>query len=118
MSITFQVSRVERARAPLVIPTQDHGLCLQQRAVEAMGASGPFLPSDGHALVHAVGIAYADHYPLVLSPDVIWLAIAQGFAMHVTANAERLRERFVRHKGKVTIGVRRDDFVQGAPHNP
>jgi hypothetical protein len=65
-----------------------------------------------------VGTAFAQHYPLVLTPDAIWLAIAQGFAQHVNENAERLRGKFVRHQGKVTIAVRRDDFRKGSPANP
>ena len=80
MSITFQVSQVERARAPLTIPAPDEAPRLQGRPVEAMGATAPFLPSAGHGLVHAVHLAYADHRPLALSPDAIWLALAQGFA--------------------------------------
>jgi hypothetical protein len=62
--------------------------------------------------------AYALHYPLVLTPDAVWLCIAQGFAMHVSANAERLRDKFVKHQGLATIKVRRDDFIKGSPDNP
>src|ERR1700728_559348 len=118
MSITFQVSQVERARAPLAIPSAGEAPRLQGRPVEAMGATTPFLPSAGHGLLHAVHLAYADHRPLALSPDAIWLALAQGFAMHVHANAERLRGKFVRHEGQALLRVRRDDFVKGSPHNP
>ncbi|WP_441290726.1 DUF4419 domain-containing protein [Sorangium sp. KYC3313] len=32
----------------------------------------------------------------VLSPDAVWLCLAQGFAHHVALNAEALRGRFVR----------------------
>jgi Domain of unknown function (DUF4419) len=118
MSITFQVSQVERAGAPLALPAAAEPPRLQGRLVEAMGASAPFLPPAGHGLLHAVHLAYADHRPLALSPDAIWLAVAQGFAMHVNANAERLRGKFVRHEGQVTLRIRRDDFVKGSPHNP
>jgi hypothetical protein len=71
-----------------------------------------------HSLIAATHLAYANHYPLVLSPDAIWLTIAQGLAHHVNNNAEDLRSRFVPHEGKVTIHVRRDDFVMGSPENP
>lgn len=71
-----------------------------------------------HPVVAAVHLAYNDHRPLVLSPDILWLLVAQGFANHVNANAEELRSRFVKHSGKVTIQVRRDDFVKGSPENP
>jgi hypothetical protein len=71
-----------------------------------------------HSLIAAAHLAYQYHFPLVLSPDVIWLTIAQGLANHVNNNAERLRPQFVPHEGKVTIQVRRDDFKRGSPENP
>ncbi len=122
MAITFQVSPVDRAREPLAIPDQpfepNKPLHFRAERAEAIGASRPFRPSAGHGLVDAIGVAFAEHRPLVLSPDVIWLAIAQGFATHVNENAEQLRGKFVRHEGKLTLSVRRDDFVKGSPHNP
>lgn len=71
-----------------------------------------------HPVVAAVHLAFNDHRPLALSPDILWLLVAQGFANHVNANAEELRSRFVKHSGKVTIVVRRDDFVKGSAENP
>jgi hypothetical protein len=119
MAITFQVSRVERATSPLQVPADTGTLRLQSQPVEAMGASAAtFLPAEQHALVQAAQLAYSLHYPLALSPDAVWLAIAQGFAIHVNANAERLRGKFVRHVGQPTITINRDDFVKGAPSNP
>jgi Domain of unknown function (DUF4419) len=35
----------------------------------------------------------------VLSPDAVWLTIAQGVAQHVRMNAEELRPRLVNHGG-------------------
>jgi hypothetical protein len=119
MPFTFQVSRVNRAKAPLRMPAEGAPARLQGQPVEAMGAStAPFLPSDEHGLLRAVHAAYALHYPLVLSPDAIWLAIAQGFAMHVNANTERLRGKLVRHDGQARLEIRRDDFVKGSAANP
>jgi hypothetical protein len=53
-----------------------------------------------HPLIDAVHTAFAQHRPLILSPDDIWLVIAQGFSHHVTENAETLRPRLVRHQGR------------------
>jgi hypothetical protein len=53
-----------------------------------------------HPLVDAVHVAFSQHRPLTLSPDAIWLAIAQGFGHHVTENAETLRGRLVAHEAK------------------
>jgi Domain of unknown function (DUF4419) len=71
-----------------------------------------------HTLVAAADLAYQGHFPLVLTPDLIWLTIAQGFARHVANNAEQLRSRIVPHEGKATLEVRRDDFVRRSPENP
>jgi hypothetical protein len=71
-----------------------------------------------HPFVAAVHRAFCDHRPLVLSPDMIWLLIAQGLANHVNAHAEELRPRLVCHQGKMWLAVRRDDFVKGSPENP
>ena len=48
---------------------------------------------------------------------MIWLTIAQGLANHTNANAEQLRSKFVKHQGKVSIEVRRDDFIKGSLDN-
>ena len=50
--------------------------------------------------------AYADHRPLVLSPDMIWVLISQGFARYVNAHAEELRDQFVDHDGKIHLVVK------------
>jgi hypothetical protein len=71
-----------------------------------------------HPVLAAAHLAFNDHRPLVLSPDIIWLLLAQGFANHVNANAEGLRHQFVKHSGKLRIEVRRDDFIKRSPENP
>jgi hypothetical protein len=63
------------------------------------------LISRCHALIDAVSLAFGEHRPLVLSPDCIWLTIEQGFAHHLTENAETLRHRLVKHQGKGTLSA-------------
>lgn len=133
---TFAVSDVPHAIEPL--PTLD-----PRRAIEAL-AGGPleavWRPSSPlarvwtsrpavddhrwsakeapyHGLVAAVHAAFDQHRPLVLTPDVVWLAVAQGFAAHVVARAETLRSHIVAHTGRNVIAVRRDDFAKGSPDN-
>lgn len=92
-------------------------------AIEACGANldrlvrAPGIHREVHPLIEAVHTAFAEHYPLVLSPDDVWLCLAQGLALHVEANAEALRSRFVRHQGTLTLMVVRDHFVLGSPDN-
>ncbi len=54
--------------------------------------------------------AYADHRPFVLSPDMIWLLITQGFARHVNSNPEELRKEFVDFDGKASLIVEEKDL--------
>ncbi|HWO18836.1 MAG TPA: DUF4419 domain-containing protein [Kofleriaceae bacterium] len=127
---TFAVSDVAPSRQPLPPISIQHVLARRlegphddesPRAVEACGANQAQLvaPVDGmtHPLIEAAHVAFAEHYPLVLSPDDVWLCLAQGFAMHVEANAEALRSRFVRHEGQLNLEIVRDNFVKGSPHN-
>jgi hypothetical protein len=61
--------------------------------------------------------AYAEHRPFVLSPDMIWLLISQGFARHVNANPEKLREYFGDSSGKLTLVVNSDnDLLKDSTH--
>jgi len=60
---------------------------------------------DFHPLIAAAFLAFKQHYPLVLSPDMIWLTILQGVAQHVQNHAETLRTRLVQHQTKIELVV-------------
>lgn len=49
--------------------------------------------------------AYAEHRPLVLSPDMVWLLISQGFARYVNAHSDELRNQIVSHTEKMDLVV-------------
>src|SRR5690349_14786617 len=103
---TFAVSDVPRSRKRFPVATAHAALALQARShVEAGSINLADLvtlpggtrdePAPQNLFVQIVDAAFALHYPLVLSPDDVWLCLAQGFARHVNENAEKLRERFV-----------------------
>ena len=56
--------------------------------------------------------AYADHRPFVLSPDMIWLLISQGFARHINANQEAMRDYIVDFSGKQSLIVKTDKQLE------
>ncbi|MDJ1184636.1 DUF4419 domain-containing protein [Roseofilum casamattae] len=58
-----------------------------------------------HPLAFAVHLAFSEHRPLLLTPDIIWLTIAQGFSHHINNHAEQFRDRFVSHSGKETLKI-------------
>jgi hypothetical protein len=120
MGITFAVDDV--APAPTPLPARDLPLA-SLAAGPVLGASpatlslvepggGPRPRTPGsppedrmNALVQAVDLAFNEHRPLRLTPDVVWITLAQGFSIHVRENAEALRARFVRHEGRAKVPV-------------
>ncbi len=72
----------------------------------------PLVRSYNNGFYDAVYHAYAEHRRLVLSPDMVWLAVMQGFSNHVNQNSEALRKHFVQHEGKKVIEVKMDGHVQ------
>ena len=55
--------------------------------------------------------AYSDHRPLVLSPDMVWLIISQGFSRYVNAHTEEMRDLLVFHEGKMELVVNSNNNI-------
>lgn len=91
---------------------------LRSRVEACSEYSGRVVSTNYHAFMAALHAAFVDHRPFVLSPDMVWLLIAQGFANHVNEHAEELRSHFVSHEGKKKLEVIRDDFIKGSLENP
>lgn len=122
--VTVPGNPVEPGTQPLrTVPYGDAlGVLLGDTSLEAYSRDTKMLvsPAEGgyaHRFVTTAHFAYAHHYPLTLSPDMLWLLIAQGFATHIRENAEALRHRFVAHEGKITLLVEREDFLRGFAGN-
>jgi hypothetical protein len=78
--------------------------------------------TEMNPFIFAVHSAYAQHRPLYISPDMIWLLICQGFTKHVDFHSEELRSKFVQHSGKRKISIATElismTFHKGNPDNP
>ena len=57
------------------------------------------------AFYQTIKYAYKKHKGLVLSPDMIWMSISQGFARYVNAHPEELRQQLVNHEGQMDLVV-------------
>ncbi|MGL1903247.1 MAG: DUF4419 domain-containing protein [Fibrobacterales bacterium] len=91
---------------------------LPNRVVEATAYKEiDLVPTSYHAFMEALRRAYANHYNFVISPDMIWLLISQGFATHINENSEDLRSQFVDFDGKKKLNIRRDSFSKGSLYN-
>ena len=63
---------------------------------------------DYNSFFYGMYEAYSNHRPFILSPDMIWLLISQGFTRHVKANSESMRKYFVDFEGKLSLVVNSD----------
>jgi hypothetical protein len=108
--ISFPVDAVTPATEPL--PTRPLGSFHEDALWTAGDPDLPVLAPDGvHPLLGAVARAFADHRPLVLSPDAVWVTVLQGVARHIRVHAEELRDRLVAHQGRELLTV----VTSGAP---
>ncbi len=109
----------ETMQDEIAIAERLNNLYARQRQFEACSKGKNLLVAgvSMNPFLAAVHLAFDRHYPLILSPDAVWLCLIQGLALHVNANAERLRHHFVQHEGREKITIRRDDFIKGSPDN-
>lgn len=75
------------------------------------------VPSYYNAFADAIHQAYADHRPLRLSPDVIWLQLLQGFSIHVNNNYEQLKDQVFVSEDVKTIKIRDDKLIDKNPED-
>ena len=62
---------------------------------------------EKRSLIKGIITAYKNHYPITITPDMIWLLIAQGFSRFMEKHANLVRERFVNFSGKKNLKVER-----------
>lgn len=124
--VTFQVCDVQKASKPL--PQMEYGKVISKMAssfffehkttLEGYARRGDSLVGAYcHPFVYAAQMAYAQHRPLRISPDMIWMMMTQGFARHVDLNAEKMRTYFVDFQGKQQIDVELGSYKKGSPDN-
>ena len=66
------------------------------------------------SLIQGLIAAYKNHYPITVTPDMIWLLIIQGFSRFMEKYSELVRERFVNFTGKKDLKIER---LQYSPYN-
>ena len=126
---TFSVHSVDKSTKPLQSGSPSEEIVLERcgSVVPEAHSSFTFVPFENvgsykpvcNGFIAAVHTSFSQHYPLVLSPDAIWLCIMQGLSYHINANADKLRGHFVEFEGKKDIKVFPNvPFIKGSPNNP
>ena len=67
-----------------------------------------------HSFFYGMYEAYANHRPFVLSPDMVWMLIAQGFSHHINANPEKYRDKLVDFSDKLSLVVESEKPLDSA----
>ena len=81
--------------------------------IEATCQLPSHLVSGGqNAFLNSLVKAYNDHRPFVISPDIIWALISQGFARHISFNGEKYRNKLVSFDNKMTLSVEARDYIR------
>jgi hypothetical protein len=119
--VTFTVDKVSPATKLLVeCRTHEAVMALLGTPVESCYDYHGTMIKDVHyqPLLAAVYTAFSQHRPLMLTPDSVWITIAQGVAHHMALHGEGLRSRFVSHQGKLDLVFQCRGWVEGTPENP
>lgn len=66
-----------------------------------------FFNTKCKSLIQGLILAYKNHYPITITPDMIWLLIEQGFCRYMEKYNEKVREKFVNFSGKKELKVER-----------
>ena len=119
---TFSVSKVKKATKSLVTVSYKTALeSALKHKIEAFPlqkTAQSLVPTQAHGFMEALHFAYADHRPLVLSPDMIWTLIAQGVSIHTNQHSKKLLPKIVAHEGKKEISIQTDSSFRKGKNNP
>jgi hypothetical protein len=73
--------------------------------------------THNNQLLEAAQLSFFEHVPLRISPNVIWITILQGLAVHMQQYAEEQRSKFISFEGVKEISIERPDISLGEDDN-
>lgn len=73
-----------------------------------------YAPNNG--LIQTLQECYDNHRPLILTPDVIWLAICQGVSIHINEHYDSLKNSLFNENKPDEIVIRNDSLEYGGKH--
>lgn len=74
------------------------------------------VPISGNGLINTINVAYGEHRPLILSPDIIWMTISQGVSTHINQNFPSLEKQLFKANKPKEIRLRNDSLEFGSQH--
>ena len=118
-SITFQVEELEKPKKLLREKSYDRILAPFSGKIEKSSLTeSSLVPKGYHSFIAGMYQAYVDHRPFVMSPDMIWLLICQGFSHHVRAMQGTADDLFPSLAEKEPLIVKDRRIQLGDPNSP
>ena len=69
-----------------------------------------FYNFEKKSLIQGLSLAYKNHFPIIISPDMIWILILQGYSRYMEKFAENDREKYVNFEGQKTLYINRSNL--------
>lgn len=74
------------------------------------------ISTHNNILIQTIHKSFDEHRPLVLSPDIIWLAITQGTSIHINENFKSLEKVIFKKNKPKKLVIRNDDLEYSGRH--
>ena len=93
------------------IKEQNPAILLGRFTEKTVNADG----EDVHPFIGMVAKAYAEHYPIEIYPDDIWLLLLDGIKIHVNSNREKFRDEFVVSGADSALAIEDNSLTLSSP---
>ncbi|MGH1384978.1 DUF4419 domain-containing protein [Kordia sp.] len=118
-SITFHIETLERPENLVEEKLFSEIAQTFSSKIEYLPNPDEKLISGGyHSFLYGLYLAYSEHRPFTLSPDMIWLLVLQGISNHVNFSYQAKENLFPQLTEKKTITIRNDKIILGDPESP
>ena len=118
-SITFKIEDLSKPEDLLKEQPYEEVIAKFSSKIEAYSEVDVPIVSNGfHSFIYGMYQAYAEHRPFVLSPDMIWLLICQGFSKHVNFGKGTENEVFPHLNTKEVLIIANDNINLGDKDSP
>lgn len=119
IGVTFKVDDVETTKR--LLPENSFETIIQSKFDRPSFTYPNELKDDSlvynglNGFLFAIYTAYADHRPLILSPDDLWLTLCQGFGNHLVLHGKELEDQLLLPNHPDVISIRNDELSKDSP---
>ncbi len=118
-SITFHIEALERPTELIEEKKFSEILKKYSNTIEyAPNIENNLIPGGYHSFLYGLYLAYSQHRPFTLSPDMIWLLVLQGISNHVNFSHVSGNNIFPEFNKKKTIKIKNNNIIIGNPESP